>query len=433
MGSCLGACAGAMLCGCISESCSSCGKSMGNDMATKLIYSFLLLLVSIVGYIFANIPNWLDKTTYLKDIINYFAFAGCTENSCFGTLATYRVASAAAVFHAFMALILIGVKSKSEFRSVIQDGWWAIKILVIVAIAVGFFFIPNAGFVYYGYFALCGSFVFIIIQLVYLIDMAHSWTESWVANYEKTESKCWAFALMGVSVLFYVLSITATVLMYVFYTEKSNGCWINEMCITLNIVFCFFITCLSIHPKIQEKNPKSGLLQSAIITLYSTYLVYSAIISEPDTMNCTTLRIDPNSPAAIIMLIVGVFFTFLAIIYSAISTGTSGGMDENSKLITERKDKDEDTESKSKDLPEEDIPVSYNYTFFHVTFALAVMYLSMVLTNWVLVQEDTDSFSALPSISPAWVKVSSSWVTLLLYLWTLIAPLILSNRVFNRD
>jgi hypothetical protein len=163
----------------------------------------ILLLVALVAYIFANIPNWLDTHTNLKDIINYFAFAGCTENSCFGTLATYRVSSAATVFHALMALLLIGVKNKNETRAHIQNGFWAIKILVIAAITVGFFFIPNAGFVYYGYFALAGSFIFIIIQVILLIDMAHSWAETWIKNYEETSSKFWIFLLLTVSLLFY--------------------------------------------------------------------------------------------------------------------------------------------------------------------------------------------------------------------------------------
>jgi len=343
-----------------------------------------------------------------------------------------------------MALLLIGVKNKNESRAYIQDGWWAIKILAILAITIGFFFIPNAGFVYYGYFSLAGSFLFIIIQVVLLIDMAHSWTESWIMNYEKTESKFWAFALMAVSVLFFCLSITGTALMYVYYTKENPGCWVNSMFITLNLIFCFFITCLSVHPKIQEKNPKSGLLQAATVTLYSTYLVYSAIVSEPTSMLCTSLNVDPNSsPVNMIMLVIGVLFTFIAIIYSAISTATtSNQVGETTGLIKEEKDTKEEKEEEDKEKKDKDIEtaltpgeekVSYNYSFFHVTFALAVMYLCMVLTNWTLVNEGNNLFSAVPSISPAWVKVTSSWVTLILYIWTLIAPLILKNRVFNRE
>jgi uncharacterized protein YxeA len=418
---------------------------MGTEKSTKLIYSIILLLVAIVGYIFANIPYWFANPSLLREVIDYFAFAGCTENSCFGTLATYRVASAATVFHALMALLLFGVKYKNETRANIQDGFWAIKIIVIVIITVGFFFIPNAGFVYYGYFALGGSFLFIIVQVVLLIDMAHSWSESWIKNYQETESKFWIFVLTTFSLLFLILSITGTALMYVFYTQENPGCWVNAMFITLNLVFCFLINCLSIHPTIQDKNPRSGLLQSSIVTLYCTYLVYSSIVSEPPEMNCAKVNIDPNSPGAIIMLIIGVIFTFVAIIYSAISTATTSNSrkDETTGLIKEekeekKKEKEEDEdEDKDKDIEAarlgDDEKVSYNYSFFHITFAIAVMYLCMVLTNWQLVQEGNDTFQSLPSISPSWIKVTSSWITLILFIWTLIAPIFFKNRVFNRE
>ena len=39
------------------------------------------------------------------------------------------------------------------------------------------------------YFGMIGGFLFILIQLVLIIDFAHSWAEAWVGNYEETESK----------------------------------------------------------------------------------------------------------------------------------------------------------------------------------------------------------------------------------------------------
>ena len=39
------------------------------------------------------------------------------------------------------------------------------------------------------YFGMIGGFLFILIQLVLIIDFAHSWAEAWVGNYEENESK----------------------------------------------------------------------------------------------------------------------------------------------------------------------------------------------------------------------------------------------------
>jgi hypothetical protein len=35
--------------------------------------------------------------------------------------------------------------------------------------------------------------LFVLIQLVLIIDFAHGWAESWVEKYEDTESKCYYF------------------------------------------------------------------------------------------------------------------------------------------------------------------------------------------------------------------------------------------------
>jgi len=64
------------------------------------------------------------------------------------------------------------------------------------------------------------------------------------------------------------------------------------------------------------------------------------------------------------------------------------------------------------------------------------MYLGMVLTNWQSVSSVTGD--GLPDntilvdqgMAAVWVKVISSWITLLLFLWTMIAPVVLPDRKF---
>lgn len=42
---------------------------------------------------------------------------------------------------------------------------------------------------------------------------------------------------------------------------------------------------MTVHPRIQEAQPTSGLLQAGVISAYSMYLTWSAMSNEPDS-NC---------------------------------------------------------------------------------------------------------------------------------------------------
>ncbi len=50
------------------------------------------------------------------------------------------------LFFLTMALLMIGVRSSKDPRAGIQNGFWAIKYLIIIASIVGAFFIPEGSF-----------------------------------------------------------------------------------------------------------------------------------------------------------------------------------------------------------------------------------------------------------------------------------------------
>lgn len=82
------------------------------------------------------------------------------------------------------------IVTRKIYRAIFR--FWAIKYLLIIGGIIGAFFIPEKSFgATWMYFGMIGGFLFIIIQLILIVDFAHSWADAWVGNYEETESKGW--------------------------------------------------------------------------------------------------------------------------------------------------------------------------------------------------------------------------------------------------
>ena len=101
-----------------------------------------------------------------------------------GYLAVYRIGFIVTLFFLLMSLLMIGVKSSRDPRAPIQNGFWGIKFLILLGGIIGAFFIPHGSFgPTWMYFGLIGGFLFILVQLVLIVDFAHTWAETWQENY----------------------------------------------------------------------------------------------------------------------------------------------------------------------------------------------------------------------------------------------------------
>ncbi len=253
------------------------------------------------------------------------------------------------------------------------------------------------------YFGMIGGFLFILIQLILIIDFAHSWAEAWVGNYEETDSKGWMAALLSVTGLFYIGSLTAIVLFYVYYTGTHVGdCKLHEFFISFNMILCVVLSAVSILPKVQEQLPRSGLLQSSCITLYILYLTWSAMSNSPDA-NCKPQffpsnstnptpgpdggKSEPNQARQFdTQSIIGLVVFILCVLYSSIRTSsnsTAAKLSGSDKiLLKDNNDGGNSDPEANKVWDNEEDEVAYSWSLFHLMFALATLYVMMCLTNW---------------------------------------------------
>ncbi|KAG6900579.1 hypothetical protein C0993_008296 [Termitomyces sp. T159_Od127] len=408
----------------------------------------------------------------------------CTEEKCYGVLAVHRICFALALLHFILSLSLIDVKDTRDKRASIQNGWWGPKVLLWLVLIVVSFFIPNGFFMFWGnYVALIGATIFILLGLVLLVDFAHSWSEMCLENWENSSSNFWQWVLILSTAGTYIFTFALTGVLYAYFA--GGGCTLNQFFISFNLALCILITVLCVHPTIQEYNPRSGLAQAGVVGAYCTYLIVSALSNHThDTLQCNPLRDGKSTRKAVVIF--GGIFTFLAIAFSTTRAATQSralvgkgrknrveltdeenGHSELGQVTTtqpgrtespryqallaavnagdsaipasaleEEDDEDEgDVVGESRD--DERSGTRYNYSWFHIIFAIAAMYVAMLLTDWNVVSKHPIAGSADPdsdvyigrSEVAMWMRVVSSWVCMFLYMWSLLAPIIMPDRI----
>ncbi|KAG6844290.1 hypothetical protein H0H87_008159, partial [Tephrocybe sp. NHM501043] len=404
----------------------------------------------------------------------------CEGDKCYGVLAVHRICFALTLLHFILGLSLIGIRDTRDKRAAIQNGWWGPKVLLWLILVVVSFFIPNGFFMFWGnYISLIGATIFILLGLVLLIDFAHSWSEMCLENWENSSSNFWQWVLILSTAGMYVFTFTLTGLLYAYFADA--GCTLNRFFISFNLALCILITILCVHPTVQEYNPRSGLAQAGMVAAYCTYLIVSAISNHThETLSCNPLRDGKGTRKAVVVF--GGIFTFLAIAYSTTRAATQSRAlvgkgkrsrvqlpedDENghselgyvttqpgrtespryqallaavnagaipaSALEEEDSDEEEDVVGETRD--DERSGTRYNYSWFHVIFAIAAMYVAMLLTDWNIVSKhpiagtadpDSDVYIGRSEVA-MWMRVVSSWVCMLLYIWSLLAPVVMPD------
>jgi len=240
-------------------------------------------------------------------------------------------------------------------------------------------------------------------------------------------------ALLVISVAGFIGVITIAVALFAWFTPAGQDCQLNVFFVSFSLLLVFAFTLLGLHPEVN-----GSLLPSSVIGLYSMYLCWSALSAEPRTYVCNGLAEHLKSVSGW-TLGLGMLSTLLSVVYSAVRAGSNtsildGNADRGKPLLPQTADSgyDSDDEPLDDDDGKDSAPskpVKYVYSFFHLIFALASMYSAMLLTGWGDVGvEGTDIIDVgWPSV---WVKMSTQWVTAVLYMWSLVAPLVLTDREF---
>jgi len=377
----------------------------------------------------------------------------------------------------------------------LHKGSWAFKTFVWLVLLIVPFFMPEGGVTAYGapslallaapahplaaWVARLASGVFLVVQMVILLDFAYVWSESWVAR----GTNFWLGALMGCTAAAFGGGLALLGLGYRWFKPSGAGeCTLNIFLLTLALLLGVAYSAAVLHPAV----PHGSLLCSSVIFSYNAYLLVSALSSEPDKCNQSPFGANAGGAGGAAGAAGGMVLSLASVAYSAVRSGSSKAFslrDEEEEEAAEAAALAEggyaplqepvpelrpgelppmraDGTAPAAPLPVQAAPpapapppsraaaaadgaedeevlaggasrdVPYNYSFFHAIFALASCYTAMLLTEWGLTSKanaaDKDTFGV--GWASAWVKIGCTWVTSALYIWTLVAPTLFPDR-----
>ncbi|MCO5604930.1 hypothetical protein L7F22_059105 [Adiantum nelumboides] len=405
---------------CASCACEACRSVAGgiSRRSARIAYCGLFALSLVIALMFREFAApMLEKIPWIN------TFAHVPEKEWFETQAVVRVSLGNFLFFLLFAVLMVGVKDQKDVRDSWHHGGWLIKFIMWSVLIALMFFLPNGAIYAYESMSKFGSGIFLLIQVILLLDFTHSWNAAWVQK----DEKFWYIALLIASLFCYMATFTLVGLLFHWFTVSGQDCQLNVFFIVMTMFLAVVFTVISLHPKVG-----GSLLPASVVSLYCAYLGYSGLSSEPRDYECNGLH---NHVKAVSSgtLVLGLLTTVLSVVYSAVRAGSSTALlsppaspqtDTQKPLLPIQGGEEEENDQK-----DEQKPVTYVYSFFHLIFALASMYSAMLLTGWTNARSDGSELIDVgwPSV---WVRMTTQWVTAGLFLWSLIAPLMFPDREF---
>ncbi|XP_053844792.1 serine incorporator 4 isoform X3 [Vidua macroura] len=537
--------------------------------STRILYTLLHVLASAVCCLMLSrtVAQAITEKVPFSVVLCQHLPGGTDCEQLVGSSAVYRVCFGTACFHLAQAALLLNVRSSSDCRAQLHNGFWLLKLLVLVGLWAASFFIPEDNFIRaWHYTGVCGGFAFILIQLVLITAFAHTWNKNWLTG--AAQDKRWYLAVLLATATFYTLASAAFAFLYKFYTHPA-ACHLNKALLAINGSLCGIMSFISITPcvrlseyqlsqyiaqrgggchaawpavswagvtvgpssrpalghwrRTQEfprvptgpsytlaqgtgrgewqegtaqgplrallptsscysrnssnisiptlaEQPRSGLLQSSIISCYVMYLTFSALSSRPPErvlyqgQNLTVcflgVRQDELQTEDTTVAVLGAAIMYACVLFACNEASYLAEvfgplwmvkvysfefkkpsccfccpekMEEELRGTDQTCEQVEESARGQFIVQDEQDRVVYSYSAFHFVFFLASLYVMMTLTNWFsyenAVLETTFTHG---SWSAFWVKVSSCWACVLLYLWLLLSPFCLHGSPQHR-
>ncbi|XP_026405618.1 probable serine incorporator [Papaver somniferum] len=368
------------------------------SLRSRYVYGFIFFLM--------NLTTWFIRD-YGHNVFQnelFVRFCGpAPGGGCFHKMGVLRLSLGCFIFFLLMFLTTCQTSKLQEARNTWHSNWWLFKFVLLIITLVLPFFCPPSLIHLYGELARVGAGVFLLLQLVSVIQFMTMVNNYWMSDATLNGSCCLGLFM---SIVFYIGSVCGIALMYLLYAPTLS-CTINIFFISWTVILIIAMTVLTIHSKVR------CLLSSGIMASYIVYLCWSAIRSEPKNNKCSPKHDGSGDGDWTTVL------AFLIAICAVVMATFSTGIDSQSFQF-----------QKEEVQHEEDIP--YKYGFFHLVFSLGSMYFAMLFISWQLLDHPAAKrWSIDVGSTSTWVKIINVSFAAIIYVWKLILPVTRQNKVMS--
>ncbi|GET90020.1 hypothetical protein, conserved [Leishmania tarentolae] len=364
------------------------------------MYLFVALLFSMMAH--GLMSSLFDKIPMLEKGCAMSSRGGVVQAACAAEMLIYRVSFALTIFFGIHWLSVSDVTCciRSTDVAELQRSFFTAKTVLLVVLFILTLFIPNGFFSVYAYVCLVCSGMYLLMNVVFLVDFSYQWSDDWIERADGNSK--WMWYLLVIAVGSFLLAIAVIIASFVIYVPHSD-CNFNACIITSVIVGAFIYFILSIYV------PHGSIVPSGIIFLYTSCILLFTLRTT-DNEHCNRMAKRPSSTSySIFQTVFTMLLTCFTLLYSVVAAGGSGAS------LNIGENDDGETED-----PDETGHLSH-YMFFYTIMIFGSMYLAMLGSSWHVSGAGEDGLSK--SINLAlWVRLSMVWAAMLLYIWSLVAP-----------
>jgi hypothetical protein len=423
---------------CLCLSCSCDGAPPASENASKSSttpYLALLFAAMITAVITKYAAFSIMESLYLY----LYSAAECSSDLCWANNAVYRISLGLALF--FFIAVLLSFK------------WKTPSIILAFPIVFAALCLPISWIEYYPQVSQYFALIFLVLQVLVFLDFAHRWNENW-------RDAGYTTGLLIVTALLYVLSIISWILLYKYFDVSDTAVAFISLTIVLSVGF----TLLSVS----SWSEFGSILPSSIVTLYCSFLLFTALynLSSISVSSSIWLSVLSTILAAASILYaswnVSRQYNFFGVPHhvptdlemrannrynpssqpqthlqesftrsspspAVVLPSSNSTNSESSSSSLQQNLNQNQTQTEFANLYLEENP--RKCTYFYLILCLSSIYMGVMLCDWSTNLSDT--FSSSSSSAGFWINMTTQWITISLYTWTLVAPKCCPNRDFS--